>query len=185
MPEEFVFADEQFMSAAEKRKVLCAWIKFLKNGCAESQFTESLYHHLSQHCSFIAHFDRFGFYDFYFARITPQLFRFLNQFDPELPGISAEYGTTHWLSVHNTGGDLNRAMREAARPYLQRLRQKSEEIQRQSDIGAATRLLAQYGLAVVPATAPNDPIEIAKSACSTADDPVQVELFTSELVPGS
>jgi hypothetical protein len=183
MPEEFFFTDEQFMSVAEKRKVIGAWIRFLKNGCVKSQFTESLYHHLSQHCSFIAHFDRFGFYDFYFARITPHLFRFLNQFDPELPGVSAEYGTTHWLSEDNTGGDLNRAMREAARPYLQGLRQKSEEIRRQSDIGAAARVLAQYGLAVVPATAPNAPIDIAKSACSVAGDPVQVELFTSEPVP--
>jgi hypothetical protein len=113
------FSDERFMSAEQKRKVLRTWKRFLNNGCAKSQFTEGLYHHLTQHCSFIAHFDRLGFYNFYFERITSDLFRFFDQFDPQKPGISAEYGTTHWLSAHHTGGDLNHAMREAAGPCLQ------------------------------------------------------------------
>lgn len=97
MPEEISFADERFMSAQEKEKVFQAWKRFLKSGCAKTQFTELLYHHLSQHCSFIAHYDRHGFYDFYFGQITAKLFRFLDQFDPQLAGISAEYGATHWL----------------------------------------------------------------------------------------
>jgi hypothetical protein len=132
LPEESAFSDEQFMSADEKRKVLRAWTRFLKSGCAEAQFTKDLYHHLSQHCSFIAHFDRHGFYNFYFDRITPDLFRFFEQFDPQRPGISAEYGTTHWLSEHNTGSGLNHAMREAAEPYLEYIYEKLGVVWRKS-----------------------------------------------------
>ncbi|HET6843516.1 MAG TPA: hypothetical protein VFK06_17825 [Candidatus Angelobacter sp.] len=146
------FSDERFMSAAEKKNVLRAWIRFLKSKCARSQFTEPLYHHLVQHCSFIAHFDRHGFYSFYFDRITPALFRLLDQFDVRLPGSSAEYGSTYWLSDSATGADLNRAMREAAAPYLAGLRLGFEEMGRQSDISAATLVLARYGLTVAPAT---------------------------------
>lgn len=54
--EEPQFSDERFMSADEKRKVLRAWIRFLRNGCQKTQFTHDLYHHLIQHCSFIAHY---------------------------------------------------------------------------------------------------------------------------------
>jgi len=54
--EEPRFSNERFMSADEKRKVLRAWIRFLRNGCQKTQFTQDLYHHLIQHCSFIAHY---------------------------------------------------------------------------------------------------------------------------------
>jgi hypothetical protein len=78
MSEECGFRDETYMKAEEKVNVLRAWKRFLNSGCAKSQFTEALCHHLSQHCSFIAHFDRHGFYSFYFDRITPGLFRFFD-----------------------------------------------------------------------------------------------------------
>jgi hypothetical protein len=152
MPEQVTFSEERFLSAAQKRKVLEAWKRFLKSACAKTQFTTDLYDHLSQHCSFIAHFDRHGFHAFYFERITPELFRFFDQFDPALPGWSAEYNTTHWLSEHNTGADLNHAMRETAGPYLDALRQRFEEDRRQGEINAANKILSRYGLTAVPAT---------------------------------
>ena len=178
MPDDPMFADEHFMSAAQKKKVLRAWSRFLKSGCAKTQFTEDLYNHLVQHCSFIAHFDRKDFYNFYFEQITTSLFRFFDQFDPEKPGISAEYGGTHWLSKHNTGSDLNHAMREAGGPCLERLRQTFLETRRQRDIGVASSILATYGLAIVPAAAATTPVEVnsdTDSRCATRS--VQQALF--------
>jgi len=175
------FSDEKFMSAAEKTTVLRAWIRFLESGCKKSQFTEALYHHLSQHCSFIAHYDRHGFYNVYFERHTPQIFRFFDQFDSQKPGVSAEYGTTHWLSSNNTGSDLNAAMREAACPYLDSLRRQFAEIQRQTEIAQASRLLAKHGLTVVPASCPTDAVsEPAGSQPQNQGkvDPIQPQLFT-------
>jgi hypothetical protein len=131
-PEDQQFSDEKFMCAAEKKAVLRAWIRFLESGCKKNQFTEALYHHLIQHCSFIAHYDRHGYYGVYFERLTPDIFRFFDQFDPQKPGVSAEYGATYWLSVGATGTDLNAAMREAAGPYLDGLRRHFEEVQRQA-----------------------------------------------------
>jgi hypothetical protein len=61
------FIDEPFMSGKEKEVVLNAWTRFLKNGCKFHDFTDALYRHLTLHCSFIAHYDRRGFYEFYFA----------------------------------------------------------------------------------------------------------------------
>lgn len=179
MPVSHHFRDEHFMTAAEKEKVLRAWIRFLKSGCARTQFTEALYQHLSLHCSFIAHFDRNGFYNFYFERITPQLFRFFDQFDPEKPGISAELGSDGWLSPHHTGADLSQAMREAARPYLAVLRQRFGETRRQRDISSATAILATYGLAVTAATpmaGTEGQVNISKAPVPR--NAVQPQLFT-------
>jgi hypothetical protein len=63
------------MSAAEKRLVLSAWTKFLKHGCQKDHFTERLYHHLMQHCSFIAHHDRHNFYGYYFDTASQSTYR--------------------------------------------------------------------------------------------------------------
>ncbi len=157
---EPLFSDEKFMSAAEKKKVLTAWLRFLKNGCKLEQFTQALYHHLIQHCSFIAHFDRRGFYNYYFQLITDDVFRFMDQFDPAMPGISAELGDNFWLSSRQTGADLSRAMRESAGPYINRLRQHFSETHRQAEIGAAKNLLSKHGLAVTTAAPVPDPIRL-------------------------
>ena len=50
---DFSFADERFISTAEKELTLSAWKTFLKHGCKLEHFTERLYHHLTQHCSFM------------------------------------------------------------------------------------------------------------------------------------
>ncbi len=175
------FSDEQFMSATQKQKVLRAWMRFLESGCKKNQFTQDLYHHLIQHCSFIAHYDRHGFYSVYFERPTAEIFRFFDQFDPQKPGISAEYGTTHWLSPHTTGADLNAAMREASAPCLDGLRRHFAETQRQAELAVATRLLEKHGLTAVPATTSpahvSDP-ETPLPQSATAADPVQPQLFT-------
>ncbi len=175
--EEPRFSNERFMSADEKRKVLRAWIRFLRNGCQKTQFTQDLYRHLIQHCSFIAHYDRHGFYNVYFERPTADVFRFFDQFDPQKPGISAEYGTTHWLGPNTTGADLNAAMREAAGPFIGNLRRHFAETQRQAELAAAARLLEKHGLTAVSAgPGPVIVCEPTTQPTQTAH-PVQPQLF--------
>ena len=105
--EPYVFVDEKFMTAREKRRVLRAWRRFIRSGFEWEKFTEATYHHVIQHCSFIAHYDRGGFWDFYFNSDPKHLVRFLNQFGGDKR--SAEYGWTWWLKGP-TGADLNQAM---------------------------------------------------------------------------
>ena len=143
---EYSFKDEKFMSAAEKRLVLRAWKTFLKHGCQKDHFTERLYDHLTQRCSFIAHFDRHGFYAFYFETPSQSTCRFLDQFDPAKPGISAEYGHTFWLSRY-TGCDLSEAMREAAAPYIPKLRFQFANLEQ--DLSIAIALAAKHGKQLV------------------------------------
>ncbi|MDB4873064.1 MAG: hypothetical protein JWL97_4068 [Gemmatimonadales bacterium] len=142
---QFSFRDEQFMSAAEKQLILNAWITFLRRGCRLEHFSERLYHHLSLHCSFIAHFNRHGFYEFYFATPSERTYRFLDQFDPSKPGIAAELGETYWLMDRATGSDLNHAMREVAGPFIVKLRFQLTEAEKQSDLALASVLAAKHG----------------------------------------
>jgi hypothetical protein len=150
LEQELPFEDEKFMSAAEKRLVLSAWKTFLKHGCQKDHFTERLYDHLMQHCSFIAHFSRHGFYAFYFETPSQSTYRFLDQFDPVKPGISAEYGNTFWLS-RSTGCDLSEAMREAAAPYIPKLRFQFASLEQQQDLSIAVALAAKHGKQLVDA----------------------------------
>lgn len=138
------FRDVEFMTAADKAKVLKAWVAFLKSGFAWPKFTQPLYHHLYQHASFIAHFDRAGFYAVYFTTDAKATLHFLDQFDPDGVGRSAELGTTHWRT-HEDYRDLADAMREAARPFLARLRLKVKADEKDRDLKKARELLAKHG----------------------------------------
>src|SRR5258708_89525 len=176
---DFSFTDEHFMSAAEKRLTLSAWKTFLKNGCKLEHFTERLYYHLTQHCSFIAHYDRHGFYGVYFKSPNAQTIGFLDQFDPNKPGISAEYGDTWWLNGP-TGCDLSRAMRQGAAPYLPKLRYQFERAERESDLDLAALLLAKHGKKIMgrdgssgPAT---DLFSPTISACSEPRESAEEQL---------
>jgi hypothetical protein len=100
--------DTKFMSAKEKDQVLRAWQRFLKGGCKFSQFTKALYSHLTQHCSFIAHYNRNGFwYDYFYNE--PVREKFFTQFDRDLGCISIEYGGDYWLKSE-AYADLNNKM---------------------------------------------------------------------------
>ena len=140
--------DSQFMSAAEKKKVLHQWELFLKNGLVREKFTKSLYHHLIQNCSFIAHYDQGGFYDTYFTS-GDRVHSFLPQFDKRKAkenGIpaSVEYGETWW--VNEEYGDINRQMIEIASRYIPNLLAKAGEEQKAYDVGVARALLQKHGL---------------------------------------
>ena len=145
LADQFFFNDEQFLSAQEKRLILRSWLLFLRHGCRLEHFSERLYHHLALHCSYIAHFNRRGFYEYYFADPSERTARFLDQFDPGKPGISAEMGATYWLMERAVGADLNHAMREAAGPYITKLRYQFADIERQADLALAARLAEKHG----------------------------------------
>ena len=148
----FQFVDETFMSAVEKESVLQAWVRFLQSGCAWHDFTIDLYEHLALHCSFIAHYNRLGFYEYYFSNPGQQTFRFLDQFDPVKPGVSAEIGMMYWLNGP-TASNLNRAMRETAAPYISTSRDRFQLEIRQRDLAHAAALAKLYGLSLTEGSA--------------------------------
>jgi len=113
------FVDVEFMTADEKRKVLRAWIRFIKNNFGPKQFSKALYNHLIMHCSFIAHYSRGGFWEAYF-KAPEDTQRFLNQFDHTKGCVSVEYGGTAWL--RGDYNDINNAMVAVLEPYLPELR---------------------------------------------------------------
>ena len=90
------FKDVRFMTAAEKKKVLRQWVRFLKSGFDARIFMKSLYQHLIQHCSFIAHYNLGGFYAVYFVDPTATQ-RLLDQFDRSKGCLSVEYGGSGWM----------------------------------------------------------------------------------------
>jgi hypothetical protein len=137
------FSDSEFMPARRKELVLRAWVRFLKHGLRFADFTKGLYEHLILHCSFIAHYDRGGFYGTYFES-GGDTARFLSQFDKRGEGRSVEYGGNWWL--HGEYADLNRAMVEEAAPYLPSLIEDAKHAEREADLGEARRLLAKHGL---------------------------------------
>jgi hypothetical protein len=67
-----------------------------------------LYEHLTLHCSFIAHYNRQGFFDTYFIYPASSR-RFFSQFDNMEGCLSVEYSGLDWL-YHPEAEDLNRAM---------------------------------------------------------------------------
>jgi hypothetical protein len=101
------FKDVQFLSAAEKEKVFRAWKRFLDSGLKEGSFTDALYKHLSLHCSFIAHYNRNGFWGTYFAD-PEDSFKFFQQFDKDKEYKSWEYGWNFLDSEEYN--DINKAM---------------------------------------------------------------------------
>lgn len=139
------FKDTQFMTAQEKMRVLKQWETFLKHGCKKEHFTKPLYHHLIQHCSFIAHYDLSGFYSTYFASGDGRA-RFLSQFDHRngAPN-SIEYGATYWHTQPEYS-DINSEMCRVAAKYISGLLKAADSSQRDYDIAMAQALLKKHGI---------------------------------------
>jgi len=139
--------DSQFMSAREKKRVLKDWKRFLESGLMWERFTKGLYEHLINHCSFIAHYDRSGFYDTYF-RQGNHMVCFLSQFDQRQAkndGIppSVEYGWTYWAKGDYE--DINRAMIEIAGQYIPSLIEQATNAQMLADLAQASELARRWG----------------------------------------
>lgn len=160
------FSGAEFMSAEEKRLVLRDWERFLKaltkrptplgeEDCEKvlRAFTKRLYEHLHLHCSFIAHYDRAGFFHTYFVNPGNTL-RFLRQFDRDSDCQAVEYGSSRWLE--GDFGDINQAMCEALDSVKNELYAKLQGEAKQRDVQLATALLARHGIAVtIPLTIQN------------------------------
>ncbi len=157
----YEFTDQEFMTAGEKKSVLRDWERFLKalTTSYDQEFTDNygntlplpfkafskgLYNHLIQHCSFIAHYDRYTFYQEYFQDPGATL-KFMTQFDPAGPQESIEYGGSWWKNQY---GDINRAMIEVAGGYTRQLRIRLGAKDRADDLAQAATLLRKHG--VVP-----------------------------------
>jgi hypothetical protein len=142
---QYAFSDAQFMSAREKALVQKAWVRFLKDGLREEDFSDRLYQHLHLHCSFIAHYDRAGFYATYFEN-GEDTTRFLSQFDKRGECHSVEYGGSWWQS----GGyeDLQRAMIEEASRYIPALMEQALGKAKEADLAEARRLAAKHGFKI-------------------------------------
>lgn len=136
--------DVQFMTAKEKEMVLKQWKIFIKNGMKAEHFTDRLYNHLSLHCSFIAHYNRGGFYETYFVNPEDTI-RFIGQFDKDRGNISIEYGMKCWLTDPDYN-DLNQAMCDAIEPYKRGIYQGRANAERERDINQATALLKKHGI---------------------------------------
>ena len=149
MPQQF--SDTRFMSAQEKAQVLRAWARFLKNGFKIEHFTKALYHHLTQHCSFIAHMDRGVFHETYFQDPAATL-QLLGQFDRTQGCRSVEYGDTGWLRNPDYA-DINEAMVEAAAGLLAGLRRglSAQELERAKAEYAAAGARVQALESLAPA----------------------------------
>ena len=137
------FRDSPHMPANLKSKVLAAWTRFLSGGLAYEQFTKALYDHLIQHCSFIAHYSRSGFYSHYFENGDSTAL-FLSQFDGRGPCLSVEYGGRFWLTGDYE--DLNRAMIAEASRFLPLLKAAALRRQQAADVSTAAALLAKHGI---------------------------------------
>lgn len=139
--------DSQFMTAAKKERVLRDWESFLKSGMRWNKFTKDLYHHLVQNCSFIALYDRNGFFATYFESGDGKAC-FLSQFDQRNAGPdgippSVGYGETWWCKGDYE--DINRKMVSLATPYIPMLLLEAESEQRASDLAKARVLLIRHG----------------------------------------
>lgn len=118
------------MPAEEKGKVIKDWQRFIESDFSRTNFTHSLYNHLIQHCSFIAHCNEQGFYGSYFED-PGQTQKFLKQFDRDYGCKSVEYGSGYWLT-NEEYKDINSAMINSLQPYKKTiysgLKQKAKEI---------------------------------------------------------
>jgi len=136
--------DVEFMTAKEKEMVLKQWITFIKNGMKVEHFTDRLYKHLSLHCSFIAHYNRMGFYSTYFERPEDTI-RFIGQFDEDQGHKSIEYGSQYWFTDSDYN-DLNQAMCEAVEPYKKEIYQTRRNTEMERDIEISKALMRKHGL---------------------------------------
>jgi hypothetical protein len=137
------FKDSQFMTSRDKELVLVQWKRFVEGGFSFEHFTDRIYKHLSLHASFIAHFDRRGFFSTYFEDPEATT-KFLNQFDSDYGFRSVEYGSTWWLD--GDYADINRAMCSVVEANKERLYEQLRRKVRGRDLAIASKLLEKHGI---------------------------------------
>ena len=143
---QYAFSDSEFMSAREKALVLKAWVRFLKKGLRREDFSDRLYTHLINHCGFIAHYSRAGYYATYFEN-GEDTTRFLSQFDKRGECRSVEYGGSWFDGEYE---DLRIAMVEEASGYIPALMEQASAKAKEADLAEARRLAAKHGFEIQP-----------------------------------
>lgn len=151
--------DVEFMSANEKILVLKDWGKFLEallNDTGETfidkhgnrlpilfqYFTKRLYEHLHLHCSFIAHYNHFCFFETYF--IDPkETIKFIQQFDSGFDCRSIEIGGLWWLNGDYE--DINKAMCKIMDDYKVKLYEKYNKQIKKEELEIAELLATRHG----------------------------------------
>ena len=127
------------------------WIRFIETLVSNpgkdkpdlfSKFTKRLYEHLHLHCSFIAHYDRYGFYTTYFDDPVYTI-KFIQQFDSDLGCKSVEYGFNWWQD--GDFADLNQAMCIAIDEHKKTLYEKLRNSEKENDVNAAKGLANKWG----------------------------------------
>jgi len=141
---QYVFRDSEFMSAREKLLMLKAWVRFLKNGLRSEDFSDRLYKHLVNHCGFIAHFNRAGYYATYFED-GEDTTRFHSQVEKRGECRSVECGGGWGNGEYE---DLRRAMIEEASGYIPALMEHASAKVEESDLAEARRLAAKHGFQI-------------------------------------
>jgi hypothetical protein len=103
------FSDDDLFPAVEKAAILADWRQFIRGGFRFADFSQQLYEFLIHRCgSFIAHFNRRGFWEHFFRLADADLIAFLAQFG-SAEKLSAEgFGGRAWLD--NQSADLVEAM---------------------------------------------------------------------------
>ncbi len=139
--------DGEFMTAKDKALVLKQWERFLKNGLRQQDFSDRLYKHLSLHCMFIAHFDRYGFYATYFENPDDTV-RFLGQFDADTGYGSVEYGRSDLWMKGPDHADVNGAMCDVFARYKDALYAALKVAAKAKDLGRAKALLEKHGISI-------------------------------------
>ncbi|MBA7601173.1 hypothetical protein ES703_08240 [subsurface metagenome] len=135
------FKTVEFMTAEEKIKVLRAWKQFIKNDFKEKFFTKRLYNHLTLHCSFIAHYDKAGFYSTYFTN-PESTTKFIRQFDKDFDYMSTEYGMNYWIK--GDFQDLNLAMCQVIEEVKEELYKRFQEKTKQDILSQIHLLQNKY-----------------------------------------
>lgn len=133
------------MTIDEKRLVLEQWNTFIKKGFRLQDFTDRVYRHLSLHCQFIAHYDKYGFYNSYFVDPASTI-KFLTQFDNDGERHSVEYNSSRWLQGEYA--DINQAMCDNLEPYKKELYVRLNNTIKEHDLAQARYLLEKHGLKI-------------------------------------
>lgn len=138
--------DTQFMTAKDKELTLKQWRTFIREGMQAKHFTKRIYEHLSLHCSFIAHYNRQGFYSTYFQDPEDTI-KFLGQFDPNGEHRSVELGGEYWFSDRDYH-DLNELMCQVVGEYIEQYTSQKLKEAKTRDVLLAKGLLAKHGISM-------------------------------------
>lgn len=139
------FEDGKLMPGIEKRIVYRDWERFVVSRFAFKLFTDKLYKHLIYHCAFIAHYNKVGFFSYYFMEDNQRKIAFIEQF---VSGRSVEYGDMTWLTGDDYR-DINTAMMELMQKYSDKLKSELNEAVFKEDMEKIKSIMDKHRLCAI------------------------------------